>query len=91
MSFLGISLGGKGDSSSLLETSFYYKLVQIDRHKYFQDDGIKLLNGYHAEFTRQDEKFVPKSFEVYKMSDWQIVCRSLLLLNNSPLAKHKAQ
>ena len=69
VSFLGISIGGKGGSSSSSKNTFYDKLSQINHDKYSQDDIINLLNEHQAEFAWEGEKFVPKSFQVYKTSD----------------------
>ncbi|CAF4321267.1 unnamed protein product [Rotaria sp. Silwood2] len=69
VSFLGISVGANGGSSSSSKNSFYDKLAQTDHQKYSKDDVVKLLNEQQVDFNWDGEKFVPKSFEVYKMSD----------------------
>ena len=69
VSFLGFSAGGKGGSSSSSKNSFYDKLAQTNHDKYSKNDILNLLSEQQAEFAWEGEKFVPKSFRVYKMSD----------------------
>ncbi|CAF1561027.1 unnamed protein product, partial [Didymodactylos carnosus] len=69
VSFLGISVGAKGGSSSSTSSSFYDKLAQTDHEKYSQDDIKKMLNEQQADFEWNGQKFIPKSFQVYKLSD----------------------
>ncbi|CAF3876012.1 unnamed protein product, partial [Rotaria sp. Silwood1] len=69
VSFLGISVGGNGGSSSSSKNSFYDKLAQTDHQKYSKDDVVKLLNEQQVDFSWEGEKLIPKSFQVYKMSD----------------------
>jgi microcystin-dependent protein len=69
VSFLGISVSGNGGSSSSSKNSFYDKLAQMDHQKYSKDDVVKLLNEEQVDFSWDGEKLIPKSFQVYKISD----------------------
>lgn len=69
VSFLGISAGGKGGSSSSSKNSLYDKLSQTSHDKFSREDIFKLLQEQQSEFSWEGEKFVPKSFQVYKMTD----------------------
>ncbi|CAF3213615.1 unnamed protein product [Rotaria sp. Silwood2] len=54
VSFLGISVDGNGGSSSSSKS---------------KDGVVKLLNEQQVDFSWKGEKLVPKSFQVYKMTD----------------------
>ncbi|CAF1332399.1 unnamed protein product [Adineta ricciae] len=68
-SFLGITIGCSGGSSSSSSNSFYDILMEINRDIFSLAEVERLISQQQTEFQWTGEKFIPKSFHVYKLLD----------------------
>ncbi|CAF3896706.1 unnamed protein product, partial [Rotaria sp. Silwood1] len=69
VSIFGIGVGGSGSSSSSSSNTLQDILMQTNHDIYSLTDIQRFLKQQQSEFQWTGEKFIPKSFNVYKLVD----------------------